>query len=216
VRRPRVASKAPLAIAGILSAPVFFVALMAFALKLDRPAHPVVATGALGVDDPTKGTIGKIYLVAFAVALGIVLLGLLASLLRTRLVAVIPAVAGIVVTILLLLPLGTWAAEHTKRYPLGIDNIPPSSATDLSVRGEWEQSARTTADQIGFATIGIASAAILLTAALEVRRRRGIEGPPVPPPPSVVGAPEASPALELELADSDLVRRGRPGRWRWR
>lgn len=173
MRRPRLGSKAPLAIAGILAAPIFFVALMAFALKLDKPAHRLISTGALGVDDPTKGTVGTIYLVAFGVAMGIAVVGLLASLLRSRLAAVIPAVAGIVITILLLLPLGTWAAQHTKRYPLGIDNIPPSSATDLSVRGEWEKSARTTADQIGSAVIGLAVAAILLTVALDARRRRG-------------------------------------------
>ena len=51
-------------------------------------------------------------------------------------------------------------------------------------------SAKSTAHQLGLVTIGIAVGAILLTAALEVRRRRGIEGPPVPPPPEIVGAPE--------------------------
>ena len=44
-----------------------------------------------------------------------------------------------------------------------------------------------TAQQIGFVTIGIAVAVILLTSVLEIRRRRGIEGPPVPPPPPVTG-----------------------------
>lgn len=197
MRRPRLASKAPLAVAGILALPIFFVALMAFGLKLDKPAHPVVSTGAgaFGADDPTKGTVGTIYLVAFAVAVGVVVVGLLASLLRSRLATFIPAVVGIVTTILLLLPLGSWAAEHTKRYPLGVDNIPPSSPTDLSVRGEWEASAKATAHQIGFVAIGIAAAAIVLTVALEVRRRRGIEGPAVPPPPIELdtgGAPQVT------------------------
>jgi hypothetical protein len=173
VIRMRLASKVPLAVAGILVVPVFFVALMALGLKLDKPAHHVVSTGALGLGDPSKGTVGKIFLVAFAVAMGVVLVGLLASLLRSRLAAVLPAVAGIVTTILLLLPLGTWAAEHTKRYPLGIDNIPPGNPSDLALRGEWEASAQSTAHQIGLAAIGIAIASILLTAALEVRRRRG-------------------------------------------
>ena len=188
--RLRLASKVPLAVAGILVVPVFFVALMAFGLKLDNPAHHVVSTGALGLGDPSKATVGKIFLVAFGVAMAVVLVGLLASLLRSRLTAVLPAVAGIVTTILLLLPLGSWAAEHTKRYPLGIDNIPPDNPSDLALRGEWEASAKSTAHQLGLVTIGIAVGAILLTAALEVRRRRGIEGPPVPPPPEIVGAPE--------------------------
>jgi hypothetical protein len=174
VRRLRPVSKAPLAIAGILAVPILFVALLAFALKLDKPAHHVVSKGALGLGDPTKGTVGTIYLVAFAVALGVVLVGWAASLLRSRLAAVIPAVAGIVTTVLLLLPLATWAAEHTRRYPLGVDNIPPSKSTDLVLRGEWEASARSTAHQIGIATIGLAAAAILVSVLLEARRRRGV------------------------------------------
>lgn len=189
----RLASKAPLAVAGILAAPAFFVALMAFALKFDKPAHHVVSSGTLGLGDPTKGTIGKIYLLALAVAVGLVLVGVLASLLRSRLATIIPAVAGIVISVLLLLPLGTWAAEHTKRYPLGIDNIPPSRPTDLAVRGEWEAAAKTTAHQIGLVTIGIAIAAIALSVALEVRRRRGSDAIVIPPPPIELdtgGAPQ--------------------------
>jgi hypothetical protein len=214
VRRPRLASKAPVAVGGILALPLFFVGLMAFSLKLDKPSHELTKKGTLALGDPTKGTIGTIYLLALAVSAGVVLVGVFASLLRSRLAPVIPAFAGIVAAVLLLLPLGTWAAEHTKRYPLGVDNIPRASPQDLSLRGEWEGTARTTARQIGLAAIGIAIAAILLSVALEARRRRGIEGPGVPPPPAVTGAPETSPVVELELADSDLARRGRPGRWR--
>jgi hypothetical protein len=90
-------------------------------------------------------------------------------------------------TILLLIPLGTWATEHTDRYPLGIDNLPQSSPQDIWLPGEWEHNAQLTARQIGLVTIGIGVAVILLTVALEIRRRRGIEGPPVPPPPEVTG-----------------------------
>jgi len=190
VRRLRLASKAPLAVAGILAAPLFFVGLMAFSLKLDKPSHHLTKKGTLALGDPTKGTIGTIYLLAFAVAVGVVLVGLLASLLRSRLASVVPALAAILACVLLLLPLGTWTAEHTRRYPLGVDNIPPRSPQDLFLRGEWEQNARTTAHQIGLVTIGIAIAAIVISVALELRRRRGIEGPAVPPPPEVVGAPE--------------------------
>jgi hypothetical protein len=197
VRRLHLASRAPLAVAGILAVPVFFVALMAFALKFDKPAHSVVSTGALGLGDPTKATVGKIYLLAFATALGVVLVGTLASLLRWRLAAVVPAAAGIVTSILLLLPLETWVAEHTKRYPLGIDWIPPSSPTDLMLRGEWEEMARTTARQIGFATIGIAIASIVLTVVLDLRRRRG-PAPTEFPPVAITGEPEVSPVVELE------------------
>jgi hypothetical protein len=191
VSRLRAGSKAPLAVAGILAPPLFFVALMAFSLKLDKPSTHLTKHGTVALGDPTKSTVGTIYLLAFAVAAGAVLVGVLASLLRSRLAVVVPAVAGIVASVLLLLPLATWASEHTSRYPLGIDNIPRSSPQDLFLRGEWEQNARTTARQIGFATIGIAIAAIALTVGLEVRRRRGIEGPAVPPPPlETGGAPQ--------------------------
>lgn len=210
--RFRGASKAPLAVAGILALPLFFVALMAFSLELDKPSHHTTTKGTLAPGDPTKGTVGTIYLVALAVVGALVLVGVLAMSLRSRLGAVAPAVAGIVASVLLLLPLGTWAAEHTQRYPLGVDNI-PKGPQDQFLRGEWEATARTTAHQLGLVTIGLAIAAIVLTVLLEVRRRRG-GGPIVFTPVAVTGEPEVSPALEL--ADSDLVRGGRPGRWRWR
>jgi hypothetical protein len=211
VSRFRTASKAPLAIAGILAVPLFFVGLMAFSLKLDKPSHHTTAKGTLALGDPTKSTVGTIYLAAFAVAGAMVVVGLLAMLLRSRLATAIPAVAGIVAAILLILPLGTWAAEHTQRYPLGVDNIPAKSPQDLQLRGEWEQSAKSTARQIGFATIGMAIAAIALVAALHVRRRHGWVGLP---PASITGEAEISPVVDLELADSDLARGNRPGRWR--
>ena len=188
--RLRAASKAPLAVAGILAVPLFFTGLMAFSLKLDKPSHQTTAKGTLKLGDPTKSTVGTIYLAAFAVTAAVVVVGLLAMLVRSRLAAVIPAVAAIVAAILLIIPLGTWAAQHTSRYPLGVDNIPKKSPQDLFLRGQWEASAETTARQLGFATIGIAIAAIAVAAALEFRRRRGIEGPVVPPPPETVGAPE--------------------------
>jgi hypothetical protein len=178
VSRLRGSSKAPLAVAGIMAVPLFFVGLMAFSLKLDKPSVQGIRLG-----DPTKGTIGTIYLAALAVAGGLAVLGLLAMLLRSRLAAVIPAVAGIVAAIVLVIPLGTWATAHTARYPLGVDNIKRSDPSDIYLRGEWEQNAQTTARQIAFATIGIGVATILVLAALELRRRRGREGILIEPPP---------------------------------
>jgi hypothetical protein len=198
-----------------LAVPLFFVGLLAFGLKFDKPSKVAVSLGNQGLGDPAKGTLGTIYLLALAVAVGVVLLGLLASLLSIRLAAFIPAIAGIVASVLLMIPLGTWAAEHTSRYPLGVDNIPKSSPQDLSLRGEWEQSTKSTARQIGFVTIGLGVAAIALTVALDVRRRRGRVGYVPPPPPAIAGEPQVSPTLELDRADSELARRGRPGRWRF-
>jgi hypothetical protein len=189
VSRFRGASKAPIAVGGILAVPLFFVSLIAFALKLDKPTQQLTHKGTIALGDPAKGTLETIYLAAFAVAAGIVVVGVLAMLLRSRLATVVPAAATIVASVPLLIALGTWAAEHTARYPLGVDNIPPKSPQDLALRGEWEQSARTAAHQVGLVTIGLAIAAIALTVLLEVRRSRGIEGPAVPSPPETVGGP---------------------------
>ena len=188
MRRFRGASKAPFAVAGILSVPLFFVALMAFTLKIDKPSHFVRKDGTIGLGDPTKGTIGTIYLLAFAAAATLLVVGFLARPLRSRLAVIVPAVAAIVLTVLLLLPLNTWAAGHTERYLLGTDNIRDSTAkkispTNLVNRGEWEQTAKTTAHQIGLVVIGLALAAIVICVLLEIRHRRGRDAILVEPPP---------------------------------
>ena len=193
--RLRGASKAPLAVAGILAAPLFFVGLMAYSLRLDKPSKQISASGKVVLGDPTKGTVGAIYLAAIATAGAVVLVGSLAMLLRSRLGPIVPAVAAIVASVLLIVPLGTWAAEHTKRYPLGVDNIAPGGSSDIFLRGEWEANAKTTADQIGYVTIGIALAAIVISIVLDIRRRRGREPIPVLPPPIELdtgGAPGAT------------------------
>jgi hypothetical protein len=194
VSRLRGAARTALAVAGILATPLFFVALMSFSLKLDKPSHHVSKKGVLVLGDPTGATVAKIYLLACAVSVAVVVVGILAMLIRARLAVILPALAAIVATTLLLLPLATWRDEHTARYPLGTDLIPQRNPGDLILRGEWEQNAYTTARQIGFWTIVMAIAAIVISVALEIRRRRGIVGPPVPPPPEVgSGEPQVVP-----------------------
>jgi hypothetical protein len=187
VSRLRDASKAPLAVAGVLAPPLFFVGLMAFTLKLDKPTKSVNAAGKLVLGDPTKGTVGTIYLAAFAVCGAVVLVGALAMLLRSRLAPIVSAVGAIVAAVLLILPLGTWAAGHTQRYPYGTDNVRDTSKYNLLNRGEWEAGAKKTADEIAYVTIGLGLAAIVITVLLDIRKRRGIES-----------APAASSPLELE------------------
>jgi hypothetical protein len=195
--RLRGGSKAPVAVAGILAVPLFFAGLMAFSLKFDKPTHHLTKKGVVALGDPTKGTVGTIYLLAFAVPAAVVLVGMLAMPLRSRLATIVPAVATIVASILLLLPLAAWAAEHTKRYPLGADNISQRNPEDQFLRGEWEQTARSTAHQVGLVTIVLALVAIALTVLLEIRHRRGRDAIYVPPPP-----------LELETGGPPMVSGG--------
>jgi hypothetical protein len=186
IDRFRHARKAPLAVAGILATPLFFVALMAFSLWLDEPTVRVNETGAEVLGDPSRATVGKIYLLSFGVSGGIVLVGFAALFVR-RVGVHVSALAAIAVTIALLLPLDTWETEHTARYPQGVDLIPRSDPGDLLLRGEWEDNAHRAARQIGFWTIAIAITAMVVATAVDIRRRRRPTPPPVPPPPEVAG-----------------------------
>ena len=126
MRRLRHAPKAPLAVAGILATPLFFVALMAFSLVLDKPSVDVTTKGAEVLGDPARATIAAIYLLSIGVSALVVLIGVLALLLPVRAAVFVPAIGAIGVTIALLLPLDTAEAEHTSRYPDGVDLIPRS------------------------------------------------------------------------------------------
>jgi hypothetical protein len=190
VRRFRGARRTPLAVSALLAAPVFFVALMAFSLKFEKPR--TLANGKLA--DPSSSTEWKIWLVALIPSLGILLVGAFAVLLG-RLGTLAPAVATILAASLLLFPLSTWEDQHAARFPDGIDLIPKSDVSqDIYLRGEWEGLARRAADQLGVAAIVLAAIAILLTLYFDFRRRRGIREVPVPPPPPEVvsGVPPAS------------------------
>jgi hypothetical protein len=182
--RIRRSKKGPLAVASILATPLFFAALMAFSLKLDEPT--LEATGALG--DPSKSTVLSIYLSAFGVCAVVVLAGVLGIFVRAPVGVFVCSLTAIAAAILLRLPLGTWEQQHTARYPQGVDLIPKTDPGDLFLRGEWEENAHRTADQLAFWTIAMAITAIVIATALDVRRRRHLEGrPPVPPPPDVAG-----------------------------
>ena len=187
MRRLRTAPKAPAAVAGILAMPLFFVGLMAMSLAVEKPSvghvlrHGKTVT-VLG--DPTGTTEAKIWLLAAAPPLALALLGV-ASMLLGRAGVVVVALGAIALSIALLVPLGGWANGHTDRYPVGVDLISPTSRSDIYLRGEWEGTAKHTADQLGIATMSIAGVAILVFGLLEFRRRRGLVPPPPPPPPVI-------------------------------
>jgi hypothetical protein len=188
VTRLRKAPKSPLAVAGILATPLFFVALMAMSLALEKPGvKHVLVQGSIveKLGDPTGSTERTIWLLAIVPPVGLVLIGA-AGMLIGRAGVITSALTAIVASVVLLVPLDTWAQRHTSHYPVGIDLLPRSSTSDLYLRGEWESTARLTAEQLGIATIVLAGLAIVAFALLEVRRRRGLVPPVPPPPPEVV------------------------------
>src|SRR5438093_5251761 len=184
----RKAPKAPLAVAAILAMPLFFTALMAVSLAVEKPtvAHVVrrgVTVAKLG--EPSGATEATIWTLAIVAPLTVVAVGAGATLIG-RPGVIVSALAAIAATIVFLVPLGTWTARHTARYPDGVDLIRQSSTSDVYLRGEWEGTARRTARQLGIVTIVLGGIAIGAYALLEVRRRRGVVPPVPPPPPEVV------------------------------
>jgi hypothetical protein len=203
VTRLRKAPKAPLAVAGILATPLFFVALMAMSLAVEKPTvKHVLEHGSLAVrlGDPSGATERTIWLLALLPPAALVVVGI-GGMLIGRAGVITSALTAVAACVVLLIPLDTWTRRHTGRYPLGIDLIPPSSTSDIYLRGEWEGTARHTAVQLGVATIAIAGIAIAIFVLLEIRRRRGIKGMVVPPPPA------------LAEGQSQIVRAGSWGRF---
>ena len=184
----RKAPKAPLAVAGILATPLFFVALMAMSLAVEKPTVRHVLTNGKIVaklGDPVGSTERAIWLLALVPPLGLVLIGV-AGMLIGRAGVITSSLTAIAATLLLLLPLDTWTSRHTARYPDGIDLVPRGSTSDIYLRGEWEGTARHTAVQLGIATIVLAGLALGTFALVEVRKRRRVAAPVPPPPPEVV------------------------------
>ena len=191
MRRLRKAPRAPLAVAGILATPLFFVGLMAMSLAIETPSvHHVLKNGKIvaKLGDPTGSTERTIWLLALVPPLGLALIGV-AGMLIGRAGVITSSLTAIAGALVLLLPLDTWTRQHTARYPVGIDLIPRSSTSDLYLRGEWEGTARHTAEQLGIVTIVLAGLALAFLALLEVRRRRGAIAPAPPPPPEAFITP---------------------------
>jgi len=185
--RLRKAPKAPLAVAAILAMPLFFTGLMAVSLAVEKPtvAH-VLRQGKIvaKLGDPSGTTEATIWLLALVAPVTVVLVGAAGTFIG-RIGVVSSSLAAIAAAVALLVPLNTWTSRHTGRYPDGIDLTPRSSTSDIYLRGEWEGTARKTAKQLGVTTIVLAGVAIGIFGLLEGRRRRGVRGMLVPPPPAI-------------------------------
>jgi hypothetical protein len=186
--RLRKAPRAPLAVAAILSTPLFFVALMAMSLAVEKPTvrHVVThGTTVMRLGDTSGSTERTIWLLALVPPAGLIMIGV-AGMLLGRAGVITSALTAVAACLALLLPLNTWTSDHTGRYPDGIDLIPRRSTSDIYLRGEWEGTARHTAEQLGIATIVLAGLALAIFALIEVRRRRHGVAPAPPPPPEVM------------------------------
>lgn len=186
--RPRFRSKAPLALAGLLSVPLYLATLLAASLALDRPRIVGKHEGP-----PAGGREALIWAAALITPAILLLVGAAALPLR-RYGIYFSAVAGIVVCLLLPSLSHGWIGRHERRFPLGMDFVKDSNPSNLSSRGQWEHAAQDTIVSMTHWTLVLAIGAIVVSVLLEVRRRRGADAIRIlPPPPAVTGEPEASP-----------------------
>lgn len=179
MKLPRPRARAPLAIAAFMAMPLFFSALMAASLALERPRVIQWTSGGRLLTtwhDPTRATEARVWLWALVPPALLVLAGLAASFLRLGFY--VSCAAGIVIAVAVAHRLDTWAAHHAARFPNGVDLIPSSNpASDKFDHGQWEAMARSTAVSLEHWTIAIALAAASIAAGLSLRRRYGRRPP---------------------------------------
>jgi hypothetical protein len=183
----RFRSKASLALAGLLSAPLYLATLLASSLALDRPRVVGVHESA-----PAGGREALVWAAALITPGILLFLGAAALPLR-RYGVYVSATAGIVICLVLPSLSHGWIGRHERRFPLGMDFVKDSNPSNLSSRGQWEHAAQDTIVSMTHWTLVLAVGAIVIAVLLEVRRRRGSDHIPILPPPAVVtGEPEAS------------------------
>jgi hypothetical protein len=166
--------RTPLAVAGFLSFPLFFAALMAVSLRLDEPIVKRAVDSAgkvtLTYGQSAASTEAKIWAAAIVPSAILVGVGLVAMLWRRVGIYVVCA-AGAVLAYLVTVRLESWAKLHTKRFPPGFDLVPDNDPSNLLLRGEWETNARATAVSLSHWTIAIAAGITAIVGALALRRR---------------------------------------------
>jgi hypothetical protein len=171
--RLRSIRKGPLAVAGLLSAPLFFCSLMAASLAIARPRvvswthHGKLISRFHAPATSVEARIWLWALVPLAILLGV---GLLASLWRFG--GFVSCAAGIVLALAVTHRVNEWARHHTARWPRGIDNIPDKWSSDQVPRGAWEKDAAQTAFSLSHWTIGLAIAIVLVYLLTLYRRMR--------------------------------------------
>jgi hypothetical protein len=171
--RLRSIRKGPLAVAGLLGAPLFFCSLMATSLAIARPRIVTWTHNGKLVSRfhaPAASVEARIWLWALVPLALILAVGLIASLWRFG--GFVSCAAGIVLALAVTHRVNEWAAHHTQRWPRGIDNIPDKWSSDQVPRGAWEKNAADTAFSLSHWTIGLALAVVLVYLLLIWRRQR--------------------------------------------
>jgi hypothetical protein len=172
VSRLRGSARGPLGVAGILCVPLYLSALMVTSLWLERFPH--LPKGGYG--QPTGGNEAGIYaaaLVPVAVVMAVALLLVLAPVAARVRIALV-CVAAVIVAWVVTLRVDQWARDHTRRIPIGTDRVPDSDPSNIVLKGEWEGTAKHTAESLRDWTTGLAIACVLILVLLEVLRRRGV------------------------------------------
>jgi hypothetical protein len=185
----RVQSRAPLALAALLSLPLYLAALLASSLALDKPR-------LVGVHEhpPASGTEARVWAAALIVPAILLAAGAVALPLR-RHGLYLSAIAGAALCFAIPPIAHGWIGRHERRFPIGMDFVKDSSPSNLSSRGDWEHAAYDTIVSITHWTLVLAFGAIVVGVILEIRRRRGTDAIVVPPPPLEAvtgGAPEVT------------------------
>lgn len=178
MRRPRIATKAPLAVAALLAVPLYFAALLASSLLLDHPR----LHGRVELQTST-GTEAKIWAAALVAPAILILAGLVALPLR-RLGITLVALTGIAACLVLPHLSHGWIPRHVRRFPLGMDFLKDSDPSNLSSKGEWERAAQETIGSLTHWTLVLAVGAIIVAVLLEARRRTGRDAIVVEAPPA--------------------------------
>jgi hypothetical protein len=188
-------SRAPLAIAAFIAIPLFFSSLMASALALEKPRVVEWHSGdrlLRTFHDPAGATTARVWLWALVPAVGLILIGWIAT--RLPYGFYVSCLASIVIAMGVVHKTATWERHHTARFPNGVDLIPASNPSSNNFDpGQWETSARETAVSLEHWTIGLAIICILAVLGLEVRRRYARRKAPAFAPIESVHAPDATP-----------------------
>ena len=122
--RRRQATKAPLAVAGILAMPLFFTALMAMSLAVEKPSvRHALRRGNLvrTLGDPSGATEARIWLLALLFPLAVVLIGT-AAIRMGRAGVVVSSLAAVAAAIVYALGLASIGSIHSPQSD-GIDSL---------------------------------------------------------------------------------------------